>query len=116
MREICENCGKKPVAINYYKDGIIHYRSKCDGCSRDVSTKTPKWKRAGYKKKLKCERCGFSSKFQEQFDVIHIDENVNNCRFDNLRSVCANCRSIISTQKIPWRRGDLTPDNPTKIG
>ena len=29
MRDLCKECGKRPVAINYRKGDRIFYRSKC---------------------------------------------------------------------------------------
>ena len=111
MRELCRNCRQKPIAINYYKDGKPHYRTQCDNCSRKAPIRKPKWKKAGYKKKVKCERCGFSSKFQEQFEVYHVDRNLSNCRLDNLKTICVNCNALLTTQNVKWKQGDLTPDN-----
>jgi hypothetical protein len=110
MRNLCKVCGRRPVAINYYKDNKPHFRSKCDHCSRARKEGKPKWLLAGYKKKLQCDKCGFVSKFQEQFNVFYIDGNPANCRFTNLKTVCANCQRILHRLKLPWKQGDLTPD------
>ena len=110
MRKICNKCGKRPVAVNYYKNGLVFYRSKCDHCSRGRTEREPLWKRSGYKKKNICEKCGFTSKFQEQFDVYHIDGNLSNCRFPNLKTICANCQKVITKEIIKWKKGSITPD------
>ena len=110
MRDLCKTCGQRPVAINYYKDGVARYRSKCDHCARDRKDGVPFWQASGYKKKAACDRCGYSSKYPEQFNVFMIDGNPTNCRITNLKTVCANCQRILHKLKLPWRQGDLTPD------
>lgn len=109
-RKLCSECGERPVAINYRKAGKIHYRTKCDHCSRSAKNGIPRWVRSGYRKKLKCNRCGFTSKFSQQFNVFHIDGNLNNCGYANLKTVCANCQRLLHTLHLPWKQGDLTPD------
>jgi predicted HNH restriction endonuclease len=42
--------------------------------------------------------------------VYHIDGDISNCKYSNLKTVCANCQRILHKLKQPWRRGDLTPD------
>lgn len=111
MRPLCV-CGFRPAAINYYKNGRTHYRKKCEICLRHgrVGYGIPRWKSAGYKKKSECEKCGFKSKHQEQFNVFHIDGDLNNCRGANLKTVCANCQRILSKEGVKWKQGDLRPD------
>lgn len=110
MRKLCKSCNKRPVAINYRKDGVIHYRSKCDHCARGADDGIARWVRSGYTLKTKCDKCGYSSKYKEQFNVFHIDGNPNNCKVANLKSVCANCQRILHELGLPWKQGDLTPD------
>lgn len=110
MRNICKICNQRPVAINYHKNDKVYYRSKCDHCSRNRKNGIPLWKRAGYKKKLNCEKCGFTSKYSEQFAVYHVDGNLTNCSFVNLKTVCANCQLILYKFNLPWKRGDLIAD------
>lgn len=110
MRNLCKVCQKRPVAINYHKDNRIFYRSKCDHCSKNRNEGIPLWKKAGYQKKLTCDRCGFNSKYQEQFNVFYVDGNPKNCRYTNLKSVCANCQRILHKLKLTWKQGDLVPD------
>jgi len=110
MRNLCTDCRQRPVAINYYKDGKPFYRSKCDHCSRGYVKLRPLWQRSGYKKKLNCEKCNYSSKHEEQFDVYFIDGNMQNFKFTNLKTVCANCQRILQKEGIKWRYGDLKPD------
>lgn len=110
MRNLCKKCGIRPVAINYYRDGKTFYRSRCDHCAKDRKSERPKWASAGYCKRDTCDRCGFSSKYPDQFDVFYVDGNPGNCKYSNLKTVCANCQRILYKLKLPWRRGDLTPD------
>lgn len=110
MRDLCKKCNKRLVAINYYKEGRVFYRSLCDHCSRNHKKEKPLWASSGYKKKCSCDKCGFNSKYPQQFDVFYIDGNMLNCRFDNLKTVCANCQRLLHLLKLPWRQGDLKPD------
>lgn len=110
MRELCNKCRQRPVAVNYYKENKAYYRSVCDHCSRNRAEGTPLWKKAGYKKKAACDKCGFLSKHQEQFDVFYVDGNPTNCRYANLKTVCANCQRLLHKLKLPWKQGDLLPD------
>lgn len=110
MRDLCRTCGSRPVAVNYYKEGKTFYRTKCDHCSKGRKSERPLWTLSGYQKKLSCDKCGFVSKYQEQFNVFYVDGNPKNCKFSNLKTVCANCQRILHKLKLPWRQGDLTPD------
>ena len=110
MRKLCKKCGERPTAINYYKEGKPFYRSMCDHCSRDRKDGKPLWSLAGYKKKAACDRCGFTSRYEEQFNVYFVDGNLKNCRFSNLKTVCANCQRVLQKEGVRWRQGDLKPD------
>jgi protein-arginine kinase activator protein McsA len=110
MRKLCKKCSQRPVAINYYKEGKPFYRSVCDHCARGRSAGTATWSLAGYKKKTACDKCGFASKFQEQFNVYHVDGDLTNSRFSNLKTVCANCQRVLQKEGVKWRQGDLRPD------
>ncbi len=110
MRDLCQKCGKRPVAINYYKAGKTFYRSKCDHCAKGRKQERPLYEKHGYKKKNICDRCNFTSKFSEQFNVFYIDGDPSNNRYTNLKTVCANCQRILHKLKLPWKQGDLRPD------
>jgi hypothetical protein len=110
MRDLCKKCQRKPVAVNYKKEGRVFYRSVCDHCAKNYKTERPVWGRSGYKKKTTCDRCGFKGEDQCQFDVYYADGDINNSRYDNLKTVCSNCQRILHKLKLPWKRGDLTPD------
>jgi hypothetical protein len=110
MRDLCKKCQRRPVAINYKKEERIYYRSMCDHCSKNFRKTRPTWLSSGYKKKTACDRCGFKGEDLDQFDVFHIDGDLNNCKYANLKTVCANCQRLMHKFKLSWKRGDLTPD------
>ena len=110
MRPLCK-CGQRPAAINYKKNGKVYYRKLCETCLRNgVGHGIPKWKQRGYEKKNECEKCGYTSKHSEQFNVFHIEGDLNNCRPTNLKTVCANCQRILQKTGVRWKQGDLRPD------
>ena len=110
MRPLCKICSERPCAVNYYKDGKVFYRTKCDTCSRGATPKLPRWAQAGYSKKNQCDKCGYKSRHSEQFNVYHVDGNLNNCKANNLKTICANCQRVLHKEGVRWRQGDLTPD------
>ena len=110
MRPLCKTCKEKPCAINYYKGKTVFFRKQCDSCSRGTTKKKPRWAQSGYKKKDFCEKCGFKSKHPEQFNVYHVDGNLENCRPSNLKTICANCQRIIQKEEHRWKQGDLLAD------
>lgn len=113
MRPFCKACNKNPAANNYTKNGIRHYRSRCEICIRknkNIKIAEPRWKKDGYKKKATCDLCGFKSSYGSQILVYHIDGNLNNTQLFNLRSICLNCVEIVKRKNITWRPGDIQPD------
>lgn len=110
MRNLCKKCKERPVAVNYYKENKIFYRSICDHCARNKKDGTPLWARSGYIKKSKCDKCGYTSKHSEQFNVYNVDGDLTNTRFLNLKTVCANCQRVLHKEGVRWRQGDLIPD------
>jgi hypothetical protein len=110
MRSLCKTCKEKPCAVNYYRQGKIFYRKDCDSCARGATPKKARWAQAGYKKKDSCEKCGYRSKHPEQFNVYHVDGNLNNCRPLNLKTICANCQRTLQKEGVTWRQGDLLAD------
>ena len=110
MRNLCKKCQQRPVAINYRKENKIFYRSICDHCARNQQDGRPSWAKAGYKKKSVCDKCGYTSRHSEQFNVYHIDGELTNCKFTNLKTICANCQRVLNKEGVRWRQGDLTPD------
>lgn len=109
-RNLCKVCLERPVAINYYKLGRTFYRTTCDHCGKKRKEGTPLWERHGYKKKNVCDKCGFQSKYLEQFSIFYIDGNPSNVKYNNLKTVCANCYILLYKLKPPWKQGDLIPD------
>jgi hypothetical protein len=107
MRPLC-SCSRYPVAINYYKEGVAYYRKHCGHCIRGV--RVPRWQHAGYKIKNTCDKCGFKSAYSEVFNVFHVDGDLNNCKYTNLKTVCANCQRVLHKEGVHWRQGDLVPD------
>ena len=87
MRSLCKNCGERPVAINYRKEGKVFYRSKCDHCAKGRHPGKPLWYKAGYRKKMKCDHCGFVGQHQEQFSVYYADGNPKNWQFELTRRI-----------------------------
>jgi hypothetical protein len=112
MRPLCQSCQSKPCAINYYKQNRTYYRKFCESCARNGGEPKgiPRWYQLGYRQKDLCEKCGFKSKIPEQFNVYHIDGDLNNCRPTNLKTICANCQRTLQKEGVKWRQGDLTPD------
>lgn len=110
MRDLCKKCKQRPVAVNYKKADRIFYRSVCDHCAKGYKETRPLWALSGYSKKDSCDKCGFTSKFSEQFDVYYVDGNPANNTYTNLKTVCANCQRVLAKLKLPWKQGDLRPD------
>ena len=110
MRPLCQ-CGQRPCAVNYKKGKRIYYRKLCERCLRNgINHGVPLWKQRGYVKLSYCEKCGYKSKHTEQFNVYHIDGSLQNCRPNNLKTICANCHRIMHKQGVRRRQGDRLPD------
>lgn len=67
--------------------------------------------RSGYKKKNKCELCGFKAQDKSQLDVFFVDGNLRNTVVTNLKTVCANCQRLDNIRRLGWRVGDLVADD-----
>ena len=105
----------KPRAYAYRRNGRVYWRSLCDTCSRKRKGKrvggiTP-LQRSGYKKKKKCELCGFRAQDSLQLDVLFVDGNLKNTSVSNLKTVCANCQRLSTVRRLGWRMGDLVADD-----
>lgn len=113
-RPLCQSCNQRPCAVNYHRDGVPHYRSRCETClrkNRGLKPREPRWLKAGYKKKPACDRCGFKARHHSQLLVHHMDGNLANCELRNLRTVCLNCTADLKRSNSTWRPGDLLPDS-----
>jgi hypothetical protein len=113
IRPICKACNKNYRAINYIRDDVTHYRSICDECGRKKDKKKPQrphWEKSGYKKKSTCDICGFKSLYPSQMTVFHIDGDLKNAAFSNLRTICLNCVEVVKRKEVTWKRGDLQVD------
>jgi len=109
----CQRCNKKTCEVNYYRKGKTYYRKLCKNCiNQDQQSKKLKnqlLKKSGYKKKSRCDRCGFLSKTPEQIYIYYLDKDQLNVSISNLRSYCSNC--VIELQHKPIKNhGDLLAD------
>ena len=113
-RKICPVCSLRPVAVNYIRDEKVHYRRVCSHCSRKgkkVKPQPPQWYKSGYRKKPQCERCGFKAEYPaEQLMIFHVDGNLRNNDWSNLKTVCLNCRPVVYKSRLPWKSADVVPD------
>ena len=103
-RPLCKECKAKPRAYAYRKGTTVYWRSLCDTCNRKKHNKkiggVTALQRSGYKKKRKCELCGFKAQNQTQLDVYFIDGNLRNTATSNLKTVCANIARGINDHPI----------------
>jgi len=100
-RKLC-SCGERPVAINYVKDNVTHYRSLCSSCSKK-KRRRKKLQVPNYSLKPQCEKCGFVPKFYQQLDVYHNkDDGI-------IKTVCLNCQEELNHTNV-WSQGDLVAD------
>ena len=115
LRPLCVECRSKPRAYAYQKAGKVYWRRLCDTCNRKKAKKkvggVTALQRSGYKKKQKCELCGFKAQDKLQVDVLFVDGNLRNTISNNLKTVCANCQRLSSVRRLGWRVGDLVADN-----
>ena len=113
-RPLCKNCKTRAAAVNYIRHGVHHYRSRCGACIRAENNpnkpQVPSWRRSGYKKKMKCEQCGFRAMDHRQIAVLYVDGNLKNNNWPNLKSVCANCVIEITLKGLGWKEDDVKPD------
>jgi hypothetical protein len=113
MRPLCPTCEDRLVAVNKHVGNKVYYRKQCDNCLRKGKKIKPRpaaWARAGYVKKTVCEKCNFKSKLPSQMFVFHIDGNLKNVDWINLKTVCANCKIELNNGKTTWRQSTLVPD------
>ena len=112
-RNLCPICRNNPVAVNYIREGVTHYRNSCSACirkGRKLKKEPTSWQRAGYKKKPQCERCGFKFKLAEQSNVFYVDGNLKNNNDFNLKTVCLNCTQEVYKSRVAWKVAPILPD------
>ena len=113
MRPLCKVCGKNAAAINQHHGDKIYYRSRCNACirrGRRPKRHRPRWESAGYRKKATCDKCGFRARHPSQLVVYHVNGDLNDSELRNLKTICLNCAAMVTRQDLPWRAGDLEPD------
>jgi hypothetical protein len=111
-RPICPTCNARPVAVNRHVGEKIYYRKQCDACLRigiKLRPLPPAWAKTGYKKKERCEQCSFKAKSVNQLFVFHIDGNLKNTNWANLKTICANCQ-IELINRVAWKPAPIVPD------
>ena len=115
LRPLCVQCKAKPRAYAYKRNDKIYWRTLCDTCNRKKAKKkvggVTALQRSGYKKKVRCELCGFRAQQSAQLDVFFVDGNMRNTSPVNLKTVCANCQRLSGTRRLGWRMGDLVADD-----
>jgi len=112
-RKICPICKSFNVAVNYHRNGKTHYRSMCESCKKSgkkLKDPAPKWFRMGYRKKSKCELCMFVAKYNEQLVVVHLDGNLTNVDWTNLKTICLHCEVATKKSTMAWKSSPLNPD------
>lgn len=112
-RPLCPVCRQKPVAVNCIKNDRVYYRKMCDACLRKgkkIKPASPGWARAGYKKKSVCEKCGFKSLYPSQLNIFHLDGNLKNNDWVNLKSICLNCTEEVYKTKLRWKPSPPSQD------
>jgi len=110
-RPMCVICAVRPATVNYRRNNSVYYRKYCASCinkSRRITQSVPLWQRSGYKKSHKCDRCNFRFKLPQQAVIYHIDHDMNNVNWNNLRTVCLNCQQEVMIKR--WIPGNLPPD------
>ena len=114
-RPLCKTCKAKPRAYAYRRNGKVYWRSQCDTCIRKSAGKKvdgiTALQRSGYKKRKKCELCGFKAQDKAQLDVLFVDGNLRNTSSANLKTVCAKCQRLGGVRRLGWRVGDLVADD-----
>ena len=114
-RPLCKSCKAKPRAYAYKRYDKVYWRTLCDTCIRKKAGKkiggVTALQRSGYKKKRKCETCGFKAQSQSQLDVFFVDGDMRNTVATNLKTICANCQRLQGIRRLGWRMGDLVVDD-----
>lgn len=112
-RELCPHCQINLVAVNYINNGTTHYRNSCSTCIRRKKKLKPEptaWQRAGYVKKVACERCNFKFKLLTQSVIFYVDGNLKNNNWLNLKTVCLNCQREVYHLRLGWQASPIQSD------
>lgn len=112
MRLLCPVCTSRPVAINRHIGEKTYYRKVCDRCSKAGKKHrvVPLWALRGYKKKPQCEKCGFLADMPDkQLQVFHVDGNLKNVDWVNLKTICLNCQPVVYKSRLPWKPAGPVP-------
>lgn len=113
IRPKCQYCYTNSAAINYRRNDCVHYRKLCDQCirkQRQPRSPVPLWYKSGYKLRDRCEKCNFRSKVEGQISVWYVDGNEHNVQWNNLKSICANCRIELLSNPYIWNSNLPKPD------
>jgi hypothetical protein len=54
--------------------------------------------------------CNFKAKTFRQLFVYHVDGNLKNVNWLNLKTVCANCRIELDGTRVSWKPSPIVPD------
>lgn len=54
--------------------------------------------------------CNFKAKCHEQLLVMHLDGDLNNVDWSNLKTVCSNCGIYLKKTTMPWKASTIHPD------
>ena len=54
--------------------------------------------------------CNFKAKSFRQLFVWHVDGNLKNVAWTNLKTVCANCQIELASLRVPWKPAPILPD------
>jgi len=58
-----------------------------------------------YRDKWTCQLCGIKQiRYYRKLDVHHIDYNKQNCKEDNLITLCQKCNSKVNSKREYWKR------------
>jgi hypothetical protein len=84
----------------------------CIRKGKKLKSQPPAWVKTGYKKPACCEMCGFKAKHPtRQLFVFHIDGNLKNNNWHNLKTVCANCQIELAVNRLTaWKPAKIVPD------
>jgi 5-methylcytosine-specific restriction endonuclease McrA len=74
-----------------------------------VKPSVTRLQQSGYQKKLRCDRCGHTSRHHQIFVIYYKDGKMSNVNRNNLQTVCSNCNIELSLG-LPWINNKITAD------